>query len=180
MKRWKCVSKIQLFQICCSILRPLSLANAVSQCPVSFLYLAGLDIMTNGWYWHIESSRLTHFPYWRCPVTRSHMMTCHTLREAFFLPLSGPKENIYRSTIYSNQFINQNPSKRLRRTKKIPRKRFGGIEKTEWLSFGQSVVTLKLSVTVITAKLWCHILLVRGVNWATELRPFYTEIVCRG
>ena len=84
MKRWKCVSKIQLFQICCSILRPLSLANAVSQCPVSFLYLAGLDIMTNGWYWHIESSRLTHFPYWRCPVTRSHMMTCHTLREAFF------------------------------------------------------------------------------------------------
>ena len=84
MKRWKCVSKIQLFQICCSILRPLSLANAVSQCPVSFLYLAGLDIMTNGWYWHIESSRLTHFPYWRCPLTRSHMMTCHTLREAFF------------------------------------------------------------------------------------------------
>ena len=99
----------------------------------------------------------------------------------FFLPLSGPKENIYRSTIYSNQFINQNPPKRLRRTKKMfPKKHFGGIEKTEWLSFGQSVVTLKLSVTVITAKLWCHILLVRGVNWATELRSFYTEIVCRG
>ena len=169
MKRWKCVSKIQLFQICCSILRPLSLANAVSQCPVSFLYLAGLDIMTNGWYWHIESSRLTHFPYWRCPVTRSHMMTCHTLREAFFsLCLVRKRISIVLSM------------HQLRKTKKIPRKHFGGIEKTEWLSLCQSVVTLKLSVTVITAKLWCHILLVRGVNWATELRPFYTEIVCRG
>ena len=85
MKRWKCVSKIQLFQICCSILRPLSLANAVSQCPVSFLYLAGLDIMTNGWYWHIELPPHS-FPLLKMPSDpQSHDDMPHTTW-GFFSP----------------------------------------------------------------------------------------------
>ena len=150
MKRWKCVSKIQLFQICCSILRPLSLANAVSQCPVSFLYLAGLDIMTNGWYWHIESSRLTHFPYWRCPVTRSHMMTCHTLREAFFLPLSGPKENIYRFTIYSNQCINPGEPKKFPGSVLVVLKRLSDYHLANlWWHWSSVWLSLRLNYDVI-------------------------------